>query len=332
MIAVGDPSSPSRLLSARFDSALVFAAQLHATQARKGSGVPYIAHLLAVASLVLEHGGTEDDAIAALLHDAVEDQGGPATRDRIRALFGKTVTDIVDGCSDTDQTPKPPWKQRKEAYIAHLPHASASVRLVSLADKVHNAQTILQDYRRMGAALWSRFTAGRDDQLWYYRSLVQAFQETDTASQLVADLDKVVSALEHETAAEIPSPPRTGPECGASDVLSRSRRRPGEQVLIEEDVVPAHVMVGGAEIARGSRVRLHPRRRGDILDLALDGKAACVEAIEQDFEGHMYVAVTVEGDPGRDLGEGFCGGRLGHRFFFSLDEIEPLDGEYDEDT
>jgi (p)ppGpp synthase/HD superfamily hydrolase len=233
MIAVGEPSSPSRLLSARFDSALVFAAQLHATQARKGSGVPYIAHLLAVASLVLEHGGTEDDAIAALLHDAVEDQGGRATRDRIRALFGVAVTAIVDGCSDTDQTPKPPWKQRKEAYIAHLPDASASVRLVSLADKVHNAQTILHDYRRMDAALWSRFTAGRDDQLWYYRSLVQAFQGTDTADtapQLVANLNEAVSALEHETAAETPSPPRTGRDCGASDVSSRSSRRTDEHV------------------------------------------------------------------------------------------------------
>jgi GTP pyrophosphokinase len=230
MIAVGEPSSSSRLLSARFDSALVFAAQLHATQARKGSGVPYIAHLLAVASLVLEHGGTEDDAIAALLHDAVEDQGGPATRDRIRVLFGAAVTTIVDGCSEVDQTPKPPWKQRKEAYIAHLHHASASVRLVSLADKVHNAQTILHEYRRMGAALWSRFTAGRDDQLWYYRSLVGAFQSTDTAPQLVAVLDEVVSTLEHETAAETPSPFRTGREYGVSDVSSRSSRRTGEHV------------------------------------------------------------------------------------------------------
>jgi (p)ppGpp synthase/HD superfamily hydrolase len=230
MIAVGEPSSPSRLLSARFDSALVFAAQLHATQARKGSGVPYIAHLLAVASLVLEHGGTEDDAIAALLHDAVEDQGGRATRDRIRALFGVAVTAIVDGCSDTDQTPKPPWKERKKAYIAHLPRASASVRLVSLADKVHNAQAMLHDYRRMGAALWSRFTAGRDDQLWYYRSLVRAFQSSDTAPQLVAELDEAVSALEHETAAETPSPPRTGRDCGASDVSSRSSRRTDEHV------------------------------------------------------------------------------------------------------
>jgi (p)ppGpp synthase/HD superfamily hydrolase len=211
-------------LGTAFDDALVYASAAHRDQARKGSEVPYVSHLLGVASLVIEEGGTEAQAVSALLHDAVEDQGGPATRDRIRALFGKTVTDIVDGCSDTDQTPKPPWKQRKEEYIAHIPHASASVRLVSLADKVHNARTILQDYRRVGAALWSRFTAGRDDQLWYYCSLVRAFQCTDTAPQLVADLDEAVSALEHETAAETPAPPRTGRECGASDVSSRSRK------------------------------------------------------------------------------------------------------------
>src|SRR5690242_18239338 len=118
-------------LSARFDEALVYASRLHAKQVRKGSGIPYIAHLLAVTALVLEHGGGEDEAIAALLHDAIEDQGGDATRQEIRHHFGEVVVEIVNGCSDTDRTPKPPWRDRKEAYIAHLHTATPSILLVS---------------------------------------------------------------------------------------------------------------------------------------------------------------------------------------------------------
>ena len=187
-------------LSARFEDALVFAARLHSTQVRKGTQVPYVAHLLAVAGLVLEHGGDEDTAIAALLHDAVEDQGGAATREAIRARFGDHVTAIVDGCTDTDVTPKPPWRARKEAYLAHLPTTSDEVRLVSAADKLHNARTLLTDYRQWGEAVWERFNGGRAGTLWYYRALVTTFRAVEV-TPLVEELDRTVTELERLAAA-----------------------------------------------------------------------------------------------------------------------------------
>ncbi|HEY9662126.1 MAG TPA: HD domain-containing protein [Allocoleopsis sp.] len=183
------------LLSDRFTQALCYATQLHAQQIRKGSGVPYIAHLLGVASLALEFGASEDEAIAALLHDAIEDQGGAATREAIRQQFGETVTAIVEGCTDAETIPKPPWRERKEAYIQHLPTASASVRLVSACDKLYNARSILQDYREQGDELWQRFKGGKDGTLWYYRALVTAFRQTGSAP-VVEELDRVVSELE----------------------------------------------------------------------------------------------------------------------------------------
>ncbi len=182
-------------LSPHFQEALVFAAQLHAGQTRKGTTVPYIAHLLAVCSIVLEHAGNEDEAIAALLHDAVEDQGGASTREAIRRRFGDVVVAIVDGCTDTDVIPKPPWKARKEAYIAHLRTAPASVRLVSAADKLHNARTVLADYRLLGDALWQRFTGGKDGTLWYYRAVTNALRQAGT-TPLIEELERVVSELE----------------------------------------------------------------------------------------------------------------------------------------
>jgi GTP pyrophosphokinase len=183
------------MLSERFTNALTFATQLHAEQTRKGSGIPYIAHLIGVASIALEYGANEDEAIAALLHDAIEDQGGEATREEIRRRFGDTVTEIVDGCTDSDQTPKPPWRQRKEAYIAHIPTASASVRLVSASDKLHNVRSILKDYRLLGDALWDCFKGGKNGTLWYYRSLVEAFH-TAESTPLVDELERTVSELE----------------------------------------------------------------------------------------------------------------------------------------
>ena len=131
------------ILSRKFDEALAFAMDLHRKQVRKGTGVPYVSHLLSVAALVLEHGGTEEQAIAALLHDAVEDQGGKPTAIAIRARFGDTVADIVDGCTDTDVWPKPPWRPRKEAYVARVRLEPAHVRLVSAADKLHNALSLI---------------------------------------------------------------------------------------------------------------------------------------------------------------------------------------------
>jgi GTP pyrophosphokinase len=183
-------------LSVHFEEALVFATRLHAGQRRKGTSVPYIAHLLAVAGIVLDYGGTESEVIAALLHDAVEDQGGPPTREEIRRRFGEPVVAIVDGCSDTDEVPKPPWQERKEAYLARLGQETASVRLVSAADKLHNARDVLAAYRALGEAVWGRFTGGREGTLWYYRALVGAYRDTHTVPALVDELDRVVTEIE----------------------------------------------------------------------------------------------------------------------------------------
>lgn len=179
-------------LSERFIHALRFAAERHADHLRKGTDIPYIAHLLGVASIALEYGANENEAIAALLHDAVEDQ--KATLPEIRERFGDAVADIVAGCSDTDVVPKPDWRARKAAYVAHIPTASPSVRLVSAADKLHNARAILRDYRTVGEELWGRFKGGRDGTLWYYRALVDAFRAV--GSPLADELDHVVSELE----------------------------------------------------------------------------------------------------------------------------------------
>jgi GTP pyrophosphokinase len=182
-------------LTSRFETALAFAARLHGGQVRKGTPIPYVAHLLAVAGLVIEHGGDEDEAIAALLHDAVEDQGGAHARDMIRRLFGERVLAIVEGCTDADVLPKPPWRARKEAYLAHLPEASASVRLVSAADKVHNVRAIVFDLRRLGDSLWGRFNGGREGTLWYYRALVDRFAASGPAD-LAAELRRAVEEME----------------------------------------------------------------------------------------------------------------------------------------
>ncbi len=188
-------NSPRQKLTARFTRAVAYAARLHARQKRKGTERPYLAHLLGVASIVLEHGGDEDTAIAALLHDAVEDQGGQPRLSEIRRKFGARVARIVDGCTDAYTVPKPPWRERKQKYLQHLPHASAEVHLVSAADKLHNVREILADYRQVGDALWSRFQGGKEGTLWYYRALVGAFRSTG-ATPLVEELDRVVAELE----------------------------------------------------------------------------------------------------------------------------------------
>jgi (p)ppGpp synthase/HD superfamily hydrolase len=190
------------ILSGRFEEALVWAAQLHRDQWRKGTPVPYVAHLLGVSSIALQYGADEDEAIAALLHDAVEDQGGEPTLLEIQRRFGDRVAAIVAGCTDAMIQPKPPWRQRKETYLAHLPQASPSVRLVSAADKLHNARAIASDYRLLGETLWSRFTGGRAGTLWYYRALVEAFRTTDGTTSLVEELDRVVSDFERLAAQE----------------------------------------------------------------------------------------------------------------------------------
>jgi len=182
-------------LTRRFEQALLFATRKHAGQTRKGTPTPYISHLLSVAGLVLEAGGDEDLAIAALLHDVVEDCGGAPMLKEIRRRFGKRVAHVVEGCTETDLTPKPPWRQRKEDYLKHLRTANADVRLVSAADKLHNARTILTDYRECGEAVWERFQGKRDGTLWYYRALLGEFRR-GKSSRLLNELERVVTELE----------------------------------------------------------------------------------------------------------------------------------------
>ncbi len=181
-------------LGPRFDRALTFASQKHAGQTRKKTQAPYISHLLIVAGLVLEAGGDEDLAIAALLHDVVEDCGGAPMLKEVRRRFGKRVAHVVEGCTDTDQTPKPPWRARKEDYIKHLRHANAEVRLVSAADKLHNARSILTDYRQIGEEVWDRFAGKREGTLWYYRALAREFART-RPNRIVNELIRVVREL-----------------------------------------------------------------------------------------------------------------------------------------
>lgn len=182
-------------LSERFEDALCYAHRLHAQQLRKTSNVPYASHLLAVASIVLDYGGSEDEAIAALLHDAVEDQGGASTGDQIEKRFGRAVRSIVDECTDTELTPKPPWRDRKEKYLAHLPNASPSARLVSAADKLHNVRSILKDYESLGETIWDRFKGGRDGTLWYYRAVADVLKSA-MPGQLADELELNVARLE----------------------------------------------------------------------------------------------------------------------------------------
>jgi len=186
------------VLTDRFNEALSYAEHAHRTQKRKGGEIAYVAHLLSVCALVLEYGGSEDQAIAALLHDAVEDQGGHARLAEIRDKFGERIAIIVADCSDAFIEPKPPWKERKEQYIAALAKHGPAVRLVSCADKLHNARAILRDYEDMGDALWSRFKGGKEGTLWYYRSLVDQYISLDVGN-LAVELNRVVTQLEKLT-------------------------------------------------------------------------------------------------------------------------------------
>lgn len=190
------PSSENsgQILSERFEEALVYAARLHTNQTRKRSHVPYIAHLLGVAGIVLEDGGSEDEAIAALLHDAVEDQGGLNTLEDIRRKFGEAVAEIVFAVSDSYMYPKPPWRERKQAYIDSIHDASPSAIRVSLADKVYNARSTLGDLRSEGEAAWEKFNGGKDGTLWYYEQLIEAFSKRERSS-LLDELTRIVGQI-----------------------------------------------------------------------------------------------------------------------------------------
>jgi (p)ppGpp synthase/HD superfamily hydrolase len=182
-------------LGPRFLKAFLFAAEKHKNQNRKASSIPYIAHLMGVASLVLEAGGDEDLAIAALLHDVVEDCGGVPMLKEVRRRFGRRVAKIVDGCTDAYDYPKPPWQERKESYLRRLKEADADTRLVSAADKLNNVRSILSDYREVGESIWSRFNGGRDGTLWYYRTLRDEFLR-DKPNRISRDLELAVNELE----------------------------------------------------------------------------------------------------------------------------------------
>ena len=202
MKAKGQPRrAPSTIkLGPRFLRAVHFAAEKHAGQARKASTIPYIAHLMGVASLVLEAGGDEDLAIAALLHDVVEDCGGAPMFKEVHRRFGKRVAKIVDGCTDTDTDPKPPWRERKENYLQHLKRADAGTRLVSAADKLNNIRSILTDYREIGESVWARFNGGRDGTLWYYRALRDEFRR-HKSNRIVREYELALNELETLTEA-----------------------------------------------------------------------------------------------------------------------------------
>lgn len=184
---------PHPVLTDRFAQAFAFASVVHASQTRKGTATPYLSHLMGVASLVLEHGADEDTAIAALLHDAPEDQGGYAMLAQIEARFGERVAHIVQGCTDTFEKKKPAWRKRKEDYIAHLEQADSATCLVSVADKLHNARSILHDLRQVGVEVFDRFSATQDQTGWYYGSLARVFHRRLAGEEAEA----LANALRH---------------------------------------------------------------------------------------------------------------------------------------
>lgn len=189
-----------REFGTRFQEALILAATVHRGQTRKGTSIPYIAHPLAVCALVLENGGDEDEAIAALLHDTLEDHPETVSREALRERFGERVLSAVEGCTDTPPDyrggPKPPWRERKQAYIYRIRNEGTGYARVALADKLHSARSILTDFRLLGDLLWSRFSAGRDEQLWYFRSLVSAFEEAGAPPGMLEEYSRTVTELE----------------------------------------------------------------------------------------------------------------------------------------
>jgi (p)ppGpp synthase/HD superfamily hydrolase len=190
-------------VSERFDLALATASSLHRDQTREGTDIPYVSHLLGTCSIALEYGANEEQAIAALLHDVLEDVE-PIERAREEvAAFGPVVLRIVQACTDTDRRPKPPWRERKEQYVAGLPHEDAAALLVSASDKLHNARAILRDLRTGGQAVWNRFNAGREGQLWYYAALVTAFRSNpEHEPALIDELDRTVREIERQAEVE----------------------------------------------------------------------------------------------------------------------------------
>lgn len=189
----------------RFLDALDYAVRLHGNDFRKGTSIPYAAHLLGVCALVLLDGGTEDEAVAALLHDALEDHPGEAGRELIAGRFGERVLAIVEACTDTPADykggDKPPWRPRKEQYLQHLEKASPEQVRVALADKLDNARSVLADYRQIGEPLWKRFNAGKEEQLWFFRRLAEVFRKAGARGFLITEFELTVSELEKRAGA-----------------------------------------------------------------------------------------------------------------------------------
>jgi (p)ppGpp synthase/HD superfamily hydrolase len=185
------------VLSSRVDEAFAYARSVHQDQTRKGTDAPYIGHLMGVASMVLDDGGSEDETIAALLHDAAEDHGGRERLEDIRGRFGDAVARIVEDCTDSWDTPRAPWAERKRAYLGHARRLPASSLRVSAADKVHNAYAILRDLRNVGESVWERFSAPADDVVAYYEGLVRAFRDAG-GGRLVDELDRIVRGIRRE--------------------------------------------------------------------------------------------------------------------------------------
>ena len=193
-------SEKQPLLSPRFEKALVYANRLHACDKRKGTSVPYVAHLLGVCALVLSDGGSEEEAVAALLHDALEDHPNETSREEIGKRFGARVLSIVEDCTDTPPDykggDKPPWRQRKESYVEHIRSSDSRSHRVALADKLNNITSTIVDYRRHGESVWERFNAGKEDQVWLYRTLVEAFREAGVKGPMFDEFAKVVKELD----------------------------------------------------------------------------------------------------------------------------------------
>ncbi|HNY50577.1 MAG TPA: HD domain-containing protein [Smithella sp.] len=189
-----------RIIGPKFQEAILYAVEIHGGDLRKSTTIPYISHLFSVCALVLEDGGDEEEAIAALLHDMLEDHPKEVTKQELERRFGSRVAEIVAVCTDTPPNykggPKPPWRKRKAAYIDRLREEKYPRCRVPLADKLHNVRTIVNDYRRIGNDIWARFKATKKEQLRYHRSLVEAFREANGPAYLVDELDKLVAELE----------------------------------------------------------------------------------------------------------------------------------------
>jgi len=265
-------------LGPRFHQALAFSFELHGKQVRKGTDIPYVSHLLAVASLVLEHGGNEDEAIAALLHDAAEDQGGERTLAEIEARFGAHVSVLVRELSDSipkqgsEGAEKAPWRQRKEGYLERLATASPSARLISAADKLHNCRSTVADLRRDGACVWERFNTSKEEHLWFYRAFYQTIAEHGSAP-IVEALGEAILDLEQAT--------RPGDLAKAIAIAARAH-------LLQQDKA-------------GAPYVLHPLR---LMVTALGESAqiaAVLHDVVEDCKGWSFERLRQEGFPRMSL-------------------------------